>query len=46
MGRGEEDELKIQGMKVLRVTEFRYLGSTVQADKSSKIEVMKRIAAG
>ena len=38
-----EGELKMQGEKVPRVTEFRYLGSTVQVDG---IEVMKRIAAG
>ena len=29
-----------------RVTEFRYLGFTVQADGDSEIEVAKRIAAG
>ena len=47
-GREEEDddELKMQGEKVPRVTEFRYLGSTVQADGGSEIEVAKRIAAG
>ena len=28
----DEGELKMQGEKVLRVTEFRYLGSTVQVD--------------
>ena len=28
------------------MTEFRYLGSTVQADGDSEIEVVKRIAAG
>ena len=46
-GREEEDdgELKMQG-EVPRVTEFRYLGSTAQADGGSEIEVMKRIAAG
>ena len=42
----EEGELKMQGEKVPRVTEFRYLGSTVQADGDSEIEVAKRIAAG
>ena len=42
----DEGELKIQGEKVPRVTEFRYLGSTVQADGDSEIEVAKRIAAG
>ena len=47
-GREEDDEgeLKMQGEKVPRVTEFRYLGSTVQADGDSEIEVAKRIAAG
>ena len=48
-GREEEEdegELKMQGEKVPRVTEFRYLGSTVQADGDSEIEVAKRIAAG
>ena len=40
------DELKMQGVKVPRVTEFRYLGSTVQADGGNEIEVTKRIAAG
>ena len=43
-GEEEEDELKMQGVKVLRVTEFRYLKSTVQTDGGNKIEVMKRIA--
>ena len=42
----QEGELKMQGEKVPRVTEFRYLGSTVQADGDSEIEVAKRIAAG
>ena len=41
-GREEDDE----GEKVPRVTEFRYLGSIVQADSDSEIEVAKRIAAG
>ena len=41
-GGEEEDELKMQGVKVPRVTEFRYLGSTVQADGGNEIEVMKR----
>ena len=47
-GREEEDEgeLKMQGEKVPRVTEFRYLESTVQADGDSEIEVAKRIATG
>ena len=36
----------MQGEKVSRVTEFRYLRSTVQADGDSEIEVAKRIAAG
>ena len=47
-GREEEDkgELKMQGEKVPRVMEFRYLGSTVQADSGSEIEVAKRIVAG
>ena len=41
MGGGEEeDELKMP-----RVTEFRYLGSTMQADGGNEIEVTKRIAA-
>ena len=46
-GREEEDdegELKMQGGK--RCLEFRYLGSTVQADGDSEIEVTKRTAAG
>ena len=42
----DEGELKMQGEKVPRVTEFRYLGSTVQVDGDSEIEVAKRIAAG
>ena len=41
----DEGELKMQG-EVSRVTEFRYLGSTVQADGDSEIQVAKRIAAG
>ena len=47
-GREEEGEgeLKMQGEKVSRVTEFRYLGYTVQADGDSEIKVAKRIAAG
>ena len=47
-GREEDDEgeLKMQGEKVPRVTEFRYLESTLQADGGSKIEVARRIAAG
>ena len=48
VGRREEDdegELKVQGKKLPRVMEFRYLGSTVQVDSDSKIEVAKRIAA-
>ena len=36
----------MQGEKVPRVSEFRYLGSTVQADDGSETEVAKRIAAG
>ena len=34
----DEGELKMQGENVPRVTEFRYLGSTVQADGDSEIE--------
>ena len=47
VGGGENvGELKMQGEKVLRVKEFRYLGSTVQADGGNEVEVAKRIAAG
>ena len=45
-GRDDEGELKMQGEKVPRVMEFRYLGSIAQVDCDSKIEVTKRIAAG
>ena len=47
VGGGENvGELKMQGEKVPRVKEFRYLGSTVQADRGNEVEVAKRIAAG
>ena len=45
-GRDDENELKMQGERVPRVTEFRYLGSTVQADDDSEIEVANRKTAG
>ena len=44
--RDDEGELKMQGEKVPRVMEFRYMGSTVQVDGDSEIEVAKRIVAG
>ncbi|XP_047475994.1 uncharacterized protein LOC125029859 [Penaeus chinensis] len=41
-----ERAVEMQGMKLNRVREFKYLGSTVQSDGASDKEVGKRIQAG
>ena len=47
IGEGEADEeVKLQGEKLKRVEEFKYLGSTVQMDGGPGREVQKRIQAG
>ena len=47
IGEGEADEeVKLQGEKLKRVEEFKYLGSTVQMDGGTGREVQKRIQAG
>ena len=40
------EELKLQGEKVKRAKNFKYLGSTVSSDKRCEEEVRKRIQAG
>lgn len=47
MGKREMAEgVKMQGEKLNRVEEFKYLGSTVQSDGGAEREVEKRIQAG
>ncbi|XP_063589593.1 uncharacterized protein LOC134766589 [Penaeus indicus] len=41
-----EREVKMQGVKLNRVQQFKYLGSTVQSDGGSDKEVETRIQAG
>ena len=46
IGEGETDEeVKMQGEKLKRVEELKYLGSTVQMDGRTGREVRKRIQA-
>ena len=39
-------ELKLQGEKIKRVKNFKYVGSTVSSDGKCKKEVCRRIQAG
>ena len=46
---GEEEPgrtVKMQGVELTQVTEFKYLGSTVQSNGGSNVEVKKRIQSG
>ena len=44
---GNDDEIvKMEGTKMPRVKEFKYLGSTVQESGSCEREVKKRVQAG
>lgn len=36
----------IQGVKVVKVDEIKYLGSTIQSNRGCKREVKKRVHAG
>ena len=42
----DAEELKLQGEKVKRAKNFKYLGSTVSSDERCEEEVRKRIQAG
>ena len=42
----DEEELKMQGEKVKRAKNFKYLGSTVSSDGRREEEVRRRIQAG
>ena len=45
-GGNNEETVKMEDTKVLRVKEFKYLGSTVQESGSCEREVKKRVQAG
>ena len=45
-GMDNGEELKLQGEKVKRAKNFKYLGSTVSSDKKCEEEVRRRIQAG
>ena len=45
-GVDDGEELKLQGEKVKRAKNFKYLGSTVSSDGRCKEEVRRRIQAG
>ena len=45
-GLDDGEELKLQGKKVKRAKNFKYLGSTVSSDGKCDEEVRKRIQAG
>ena len=45
-GVDDGEELKLQGEKVKRVKNFKYLGSTVSSDGRCKEEVRRKIQAG
>ena len=45
-GHRDEGEIELRGFKVKRVSEFKYLGSTLQEDGGASREVERRIAAG
>ena len=42
----DNGEVKMEGVDIKKVTEFRYLGSTVTSTAESKTEVSKRILSG
>ena len=45
-GVDDGEELKVQGVKVKRAKNFKYLGSTVSSDRRCEEEVRRRIQAG
>ena len=45
-GENDEETMKMEGMKVPRIKEFKYLGSTVQESDSCEREVKRRVQAG
>ena len=45
-GGNDEETVKMEDIKVPRVKEFKYLGSTVQESGSCEREVKKRVQAG
>ena len=45
-GHRDEGEIELRGVKLKRVSEFKYLGSTLQEDGGASREVERRIAAG
>ena len=45
-GVDDKKELKLQGVKVKRAKNFKYLGSTVSSDGRSEEEMRRRIQAG
>ena len=44
-GHRDEGEIELRGVKLKRVSEFKYLGSTLQEDGGASREVERRIAA-
>ena len=45
-GDGDEGKIELRGVKLKKVREFRYLGSTLQEDGVTSREVERRITAG
>ena len=45
-GGNDDETVKMEGAKVPRVKEFKYLGSTVQESDGCEREVKKRVQAG
>ena len=45
-GIGDGGSVRMEGVEVAKVNEFKYLGSTVQSDAGCRTEVKKRILAG
>ena len=45
-GGNDDERVKMEDTKVIRVKEFKYLGSTVQESGSCEREVKKRVQAG
>ena len=45
-GHRDEGEIELRGVKLKKVREFKYLGSTLQEDGGASREIERRITAG
>ena len=42
----EKETIKMQGVAIARVSDFKYLGATLQSNGDSSVEAKKRLQAG